>query len=124
MVLFALVAPAVSAAGTLDHAADFTTDTRTRSPSDDRIRIRRSVDTCARSPFRIAVTLVRDVPARSAIWAWVYFWVRATPLCQLDFLRRCPLCLFCEGVEHQHTVRRGGEIEYSEDSVFIFHSEF
>lgn len=40
-----------------------TTDTFTWYPSDPGIRISRSVDTCSRSLFRIAVTRIREVPA-------------------------------------------------------------
>jgi hypothetical protein len=37
------------------------------------MRIKRSLDTCSRSSFRIAVTLDREVAARFAISAWVMF---------------------------------------------------
>src|ERR1035438_3652339 len=57
--------------------SDRTTETFTRYPSEPRIRISRSVDTCSRSSFKMAVTLVREVPARFAISAWASLASRA-----------------------------------------------
>ena len=51
--------------------SDLTTDTFTRYPNDPIIRISRSLETCSISSFRIALTLVREVPARLAISACV-----------------------------------------------------
>src|ERR1035441_6298811 len=45
--------------------------------SEARMRMRRSLDTCSRLSFRIAVTRVREVPARLAISACVISSLRA-----------------------------------------------
>lgn len=50
--------------------SDPTTETLTRYPNRARMRTNRSLDTRSRSSFRIAVTLVREVPSRLATSAF------------------------------------------------------
>jgi hypothetical protein len=50
-------------------ASTFDTVTFTRYPREPRMRIRRSLETLSSLSFRMAVILVRDVPARPAISA-------------------------------------------------------
>jgi hypothetical protein len=66
------------------------TETLTRYPNELRMRINRSLDTCSRSSFKIAVILVREVPARMAIWAWVIF-----SRCTIFLSRRSRACWTC-----------------------------